>query len=466
MGLRFDPIGGGQFKQALKQIIEVEQEPVRKLEGKKSIQETRLKLFQEFKGKLGALQASVTDMSSFDKFIEYKIELGEGAKLMDVTVDKGKVKQGSYLVEVDSVAERSSMISNMFTDPDEPVMGIGFVMVHLPDGDTWEAFVDYEDSSLTGIANVINNNPDSPIRASVVKDAYDPDKQWRIMLSAKKDGFNNGVEFPEFYFLDGEEPFWTNDDHDSANGVVFIDNFEVETDSNDVTDFLQGVNIHLKQASPGQPFIMKIEEDRKKISGKVEDLVKKTNEVLEFINLQNKVDEKSDTKTTFTGDTSLQAIEYRLRNVFHEGFPTGDLNSDQFRLMHLHELGISFNRVGLITVNSEKLTQAMERDFDRVAEAFTGELGFATQLGRILGGYTRGFDGMLVLREKGMRNQIDQIDRQIESKERQIAQKTEMLTRKFSKLQGALGNLQQQQAALSATIGSAGGGNMIQQLLG
>ncbi len=50
MGLRFDPMGGGQFKAALQQIVEAERQPVRQLEARKKIEETKIKLFQEFKG--------------------------------------------------------------------------------------------------------------------------------------------------------------------------------------------------------------------------------------------------------------------------------------------------------------------------------------------------------------------------------------------------------------------------------
>ena len=51
MGLRFDPIGGGQFKQAVKAIMEAEAQPLKTLEARKGKEESKMKLFQDFKTK-------------------------------------------------------------------------------------------------------------------------------------------------------------------------------------------------------------------------------------------------------------------------------------------------------------------------------------------------------------------------------------------------------------------------------
>ena len=68
MGLRFDPMGGGQFKAALSAIIEAERQPIKALEGHKKTEEAKLKLFGEFKSKFTTVQASLEAMVGFNKF--------------------------------------------------------------------------------------------------------------------------------------------------------------------------------------------------------------------------------------------------------------------------------------------------------------------------------------------------------------------------------------------------------------
>ena len=464
MGLRFDPVGQGRFKEVVRTIIEQESQPIRSLEARKQIEETKLKLFQEFKAKFSGFKSSVDAISSFKKLRELKVDLGNGKELMEVSLDKEKAVPGTYQIEIEGLAHKSSVISNHFEDPNEPEIGIGFIVGKRENGEDFEIFIDDHQSSLSGIAAMINDVQDSPIRASVVKDVYHPDKPWRLILSSKKEGDNNSVVFPEFYFLGGEHDFWVDDSHDSQNAYLRIDNFEIEGESNDIPDFLQGINIRLKEARPDQPFTMRITEDFEKISGKVKEVVNNINGVLEFINKQNAVDEKTDTRTMFTGDTGLQSVEYRLRNLTHEAFP-GSWDDGEPKLVFLSDLGIEIARNGQLTFNESKFQQKMEKNFDEVAEAVSGEFGFARQLGNVISGFMQPGSGMLQLREKTINQRIQKIDDDIDFKQRNIERRQQALVEKFSRLQGALANMQQQQAYIGATLGGQGG-NIVSQLLG
>jgi flagellar hook-associated protein 2 len=235
--------------------------------------------------------------------------------------------------------------------------------------------------------------------------------------------------------------------------------------SNDLNEFLPGVNLHLKAAKPGQPFMIRITEDYEKVTSKLKEVVNQINGILDFINKQNQIDEKSDTRTTFAGDTSLQSMEFRIRNLLHEAFPIIEEGSDEIRLMWMSDLGIEFNRSGQLTMNEKKLQQMMEKDFYGVAEAIAGEKGFAAQMRSVFATYTRPGSGLLATREQGLKRRLNEIDRQIEQKERIIERRAASLTEQFSRLQSTLGNMQQQQQYVAASLGATGG-NPITQLLG
>ncbi len=292
--MRVDSAGGGQFQQALSKIIEQERQPIKALEGRKAIEEKKVQLFGEFKAKFTAMQKALDDISNVRRLKELKAELGDGENLMEVTLDKEKAQLGTYELEIKSLAQRGAMISNGFSSPDKPILGVGWIKAYLPDGDPYEFFVDEDISSLHGVANTINSVEKSPIRAAVIKDATDTEKPWRLILSSKEDGYDKGVQFPEIYFLGGDEDISLAQDREAKNASISINGFGVEMESNQMGDFLPGVAAKLKGAKPGQPFTLSITQDTKKISAKVKGLIDAINPILEFITKQNQVDEKTD----------------------------------------------------------------------------------------------------------------------------------------------------------------------------
>jgi flagellar hook-associated protein 2 len=462
LGLRFDPIGGGQFKQAVKQIIEAESQPIRQLEAHKAKEQSRLKLFQEFKTKFAGMDKAISDLSNFQTFREYKVDLGDGANQASVTIDKTKAQPGSYKIQIDELAARSSVITNGFEDPDKPVLGLGYVVMNMANGESKEIYVDDDKSSLRGLASAINADDGAAVRAAVIKDASDSDAPWKLIMTAKKEGDANQIDIPELYFMDGDKDIYFDDKHEAKNASLKLDGFPIEQESNDINDFLPGVNLHLKQAKADTPFTLTISEDTQKMTGKVKGLVDQVNEILSFITKQNTVDESSDTSTTFAGDTSLTNIEYRLRNLMQEGFAVGN-PKDGGRFIHLNELGVEFDKAGKLGFKEDKFQKALEKDFSGIAEGISGPFGLAFQLRTTIQGYTQSGTGLLGVREQGIRSRISEMDRQIDEKTKRLDQRQQSLTDQFSRLEGSLADMQRQGAALQ---GLGGGGGLTQQLLG
>jgi flagellar hook-associated protein 2 len=466
VGLQFDPVGGGQFKLLVEKILQAEAQPLRALDARRVQEEQKLKLFNDFKGRFESLLTQLSNVNSVNKLRELKIDLGDGRDLVDITLDKAKAETGQYNMEVDELAGRTSIISNGFKSATDPVLGPGMIVLNLEDGNTVQVFIEEGASSLRGIAARINETTLSPVRANVVQDFSDAKRPWRLLLVGKDDGASQQVDFPDLYFLDGIEDLSIDDSQTAQNGRIKIDGFDLEVQKNFIQDFVPGVNVALKQAAPDRPFTFTITEDFPKIATKIREIIDSLNGVLKFIIDQNAIDDKTDTSTTFAGDTSLQSIEFQIRNLLHQVYLVGENEAEEPIPIRLSDLGVEFDRTGLLTFSDQRFNQVIQKDFRNLAQALSGPKGFTNRLATYMTHISRSSDGMVRSKEKAMKDRIRTIEQQMDDKQRHVERKEQDLVARFARLQGTLGDLQRQQQYMSAALPGSGGGSTVAQLLG
>ena len=445
-------MASGLPKDIVQRLVEAEREPIRKLEIRKKDEESKLKLVQDLSKRVGDITASLKDLTRFRSFRDL-MPVNSKPELMDVTVDKNTAEPGSYQIEVVQLAGQSSMMSNGFPDPDDTEVGAGYFSYELPNGEVKEVYIDPDNSTLNGIAKTINSQRDLDLNAIVVNDGTGEENSWRLIINHKKTGETNDAEFPEFYFVDGDEDFFLEKERIAQNSKLRVNGFDVEFEGNKITTLLPGVTIDLKDAAPGKEFTLKVEEDTKSIRGKVEAMVQKLNEVLSFIQQQNKLDKDSNTRNTLGGDITLQTLEYKVRSLVTTPLET------EYGAVRMQDLGVVFNRGGTLDFNGEKFEKIIAENFGAVSQFFVGLEdggdGFASRMENTVKGMTRD-EGVVRSREDGIKRRIRDIDRQIEMKERHIEKVEQNLKEKFAKLEGTIANMKAQQAQVAGALGGGG----------
>lgn len=447
------PIASGLPKDLVQRLVEAEREPIRQLETRKSHEESKLKLVQELAGKVDNIGATLKDLTRYRSFRDLMAVNGR-PEIMDVSLDKTVAEPGAYQIEVVQMAGRSSMMSNGLPDADETEIGAGYFSYELPNGEVKEVYVDPENSTLNGIAKLINSQKDLDLNAIVVDDGVGAENPFRLIVTHNRTGEVNDAEFPTFYFLDGDDDFFLDKERMAQNSLIKVNGFEVEFEGNKISTLLPGVTIDLKEAAPGKEFTLNIQEDNKSIRGKVEALVEKLNEVLGFVQNQNKLDKDSDTRTTLGGDITLQTLEYKIRQLVQTPLET------EYGGVRMADLGVVFNRQGLLDFNGDKLERILNEKFGAVSQFFVGIEdagdGFANRMDATVRSLTRQ-EGVVRSRVDGIERRIRDIDKQIENKERQIGITERTLKEKFSKLESTMAKLKAQQASVAGTLGGGGG---------
>lgn len=461
MGISFGSISTGLPKDIVKQIMSAEQVPIQNMEkqkskitDKKGLVDQLLKLSEEVRGNL-AMNSNARALR------ELKVDTNN--EIIGVTTDKTRTLPGSYQFEVVSMAQKSSAMSTGFEDKDESYVGVGFVRFTMPDGESKDIYVDSDNASLNGIAKLINKNSDLGVTANVINDGSGTDTPWRLVLSLNKTGDDSAVDFPYFYFVDGDQDFQLEFQREAHDAKVKLDGFEIEASDNKIKDLIPGVTIDLKKAKPGEEFSINITEDVDAVGAKVSDLVTKLNAILKFIKEQNTMDEKTDTSRTLGGDIMLTTLQGRIHTAVFK-----DVQTDSgFR--RVGELGLTFNREGMLDFDQKKFQAAISKDYNMVSQILTGTFGeegksdgFMDNLSGAMNAVLRMPDGLIQSRKRSLQSNIEQIDRRISQKQKYLEDKERNLKDKFSRLEGTISRIKSQGAGVAAM--GAAGANPVQEL--
>jgi flagellar hook-associated protein 2 len=462
LGISFGSINSGLPKDIVQQIVEAEKIPIKQMESRKEKIEDKKALVGQLMTLVENLRGEVLKNKGQRSLRELAVNTGEH-KEISVTADKNLAEPGTYQLEVLQLAQKSSAISNGVEDKDKTYVGVGYITAILPNGEEKEIYVDEQHATLSGIAKLINSDQELGMRANVVNDGKDGDEPWKLILSLSETGDGNRAEFPYLYLVDGEVDLFIEQERPAQDAKVKLDGFEIEVPANKVNDLIPGVTIDLKKAKPGEEISIEISEDIQKIGGKVSSLVDNINNVLKFIKEQNTLSEKSDTSRTLGGDLTLTQIEGRIRTAVFSPIMTAS------GPMRIGDLGISFQRNGLLQFDQAKFEAALSKDYKSVSQVLTGtyslEKGKSDGFIDILDDTAKSLltrpNGILTTRKSGLDSQINQIDRQIVNRQRIIAQKEEVLKAKFARLEETMSKIRGQGAGLA---GLAQTMNPVQQL--
>jgi flagellar hook-associated protein 2 len=437
-------------------LIEAERQPIYKAEAKKKDVSMQLDLVRQLKDKVGKLGGGLYGMTDRRSFTDLKPTVSDPS-ILDAVVDKNIADEGVYRFEVLRLAEKSSAMSNGFPDKDESQVGVGFFSVTLPNGESRDIYIDSAHNTLKGMADLINQ-AGMGLKARVINDGSGSEEPWRLAVNSASGGNEGKVEFPTFYFLDGDQEFFFERFNEAQTAKVKMDGFEIEFEDNTIKELIPGVTIDLKRAQPGQIVTLKVQKDAEKISGKVKDFVDNTNAVLGFINKQNALDKDSNTRQTLGGDSSLQMLESRIRYILQESVPTEDAEVPSWRAT---DLGIEFQRDGLLKFDEKKFQAALERNYAAAANVFIGDrmaYGLVPRLKSVVSMANERGSGLLANREQGLVSRIKRIDDDIANIEKSVSRKADSIRKKFAALESSVGEMKSQLGAVGAIAGAGGGG--------
>jgi len=366
-------VGSGlDLESLVTNLMKIERQPLVNLQNQVSSFNTKISAMGTLASKLSALQTAAKNLkpdvlqSALDKFGSFKGSLGN-ENVASVTVGDG-ARSGSYSLEVSQLAQgqKSRLDASNFT---------GGGPITFSFGDASKDFsVTPSGSSLSAVANAINQ-AGKGVTATIVNGA---DGQQLILTGAE--GEENAFTVGGAGVTGSATTVQT-----AQNAKLKIDGIDIVSASNTVSDAVTGVTLQLKATNVGSATTMTVEANYSdKLSKGLEAFVKAFNDVISTVKSLGAYDAEAKTAGALNGNRILRETESTLRNlVFGQ---SGSLQDQNGEAMMLSKLGITFQKDGTLSIDSDKMTTAINNNPSLVA-SFTAEVGdrFNTGLDKLAG---------------------------------------------------------------------------------
>jgi flagellar hook-associated protein 2 len=406
----------------LESLMKVERLPLDNLKLQVSSFNTKISAMGTLASRLSALQTAAKNLkpdtlqSAMDKFGTYKGAVGD-EKVASITVGAG-AQSGSYSLEVSQLAQgqKSRFDASSFNGG----------AIEFSFGDSSKNFsVTPSGSSLSAVANAINQGGKG-VTATIVNG----DGGQQLVLTGQE-GAGNA------FAVGGAGVTGSGTTIQSAQDAnLKIDGISVTSSSNTVTDAVTGVTLQLKGTTqPGSSTSLTVEaEYSDKLTKGLADFVKAFNDVINTVKSLGAYDAEAKTSGALNGNRILRETETTLRNLV---FGQSSLQDQNGETMMLSKLGITFQKDGTLSLDNDKLTSAIKKDPNLIAN-FTAEIGnrFNTGLDRLAG--TGGLVGSAT---ESLRSSVRGLEKRQEAMETRMVAIEERYRKQFSALDTLLSSM-------------------------
>jgi flagellar hook-associated protein 2 len=379
-GLSSPGLGSGlDINSLVSQLVAAEKAPAQaQITRSQSATATTISALGQLKGALGAFNNSLASLKSIESF-STRSATASDPKVFTASASI-VASEGSYDVQVESLASAHQLTSDPFIGGASQVVGTGTLTIGSG-AKTFQVSVDGTHNTLAQIRDAINGAADNSnlVRATIVNAADGA----HLVLSATATGEASAITVAQAGGNGGlaslvyNPSLTTNyvEQRKAADSVVFIAGFEHHGATNTVTDAIEGVSITLLDAEPGEIFTLTIANDNSATTGRIKNFVDQYNALAKTVGSLRSYDATSKKAGPLLGDAMLRAIESDLRTKLTDTVSglTGPYQS-------LASIGITTQKDGTLKLDADKLGAAMKSDYDGVAKLFSSTTGVAARL--------------------------------------------------------------------------------------
>lgn len=475
----------------ISQMIEIERQPQYALQDERKNQDRLKKVMSDADSKISALHKLVKEFRDLfnSPFRGRGASVPQNASFSVSASDKAAY--GAHTLDVQRLASADTRVSKQYTAGGNTLSSVFSggpqtftIQIAKPTADDPDHLEDIsvtvdpqgttDAEILKEISQAINQAMDEAVNAGTISNAdraiasvvNETSDTARLSLRSGKTGYENRLRFVDsdgglLAALEVDRTtlhtgtgggatveVGTSEIDSALNSKFVLDGLTLYRSTNKVTDALDGLTLDLKKAGEG-PYEFSIAADAEGIKNKVNDFIKKYNDLLIYIGAKSEVDADAGIRGDFAGDAAFRSLRYNMRNAVSQA--VSGQNADAPKA--LTDLGIEIAKDGTLTLKDEKkLLDAVTKDASAVERLFAHDDGIATRLLDQLGQFV-GTSGIINSRKKSIDTRLKRLDDRIKSWDAQLLQRESQLRSQYAKMQEVIASLQGQHQSLSSILG-------------
>lgn len=440
-------------------LMELERRPILQLQQKEAGYQAKITALGLVKSAMSDLRSAVEGLKNADDFISYSATSSD-TEILNVTASDD-VMPGTYKVTVSRLASSQQVRSASFSSSDDAI-GTGTISIQIGSGEAVEIEITDENNTLAGIAEAIND-AEAGVTAGVINDG---NGNYYLTLQVQKTGEDNTITFSiddadgtdndssglSALYSDPAAGTLT-ETQAASNAQLTINGIQVERSENEFSDLIEGITFQLISEDPNKTVTVSSSKNYSGLSSKLDSFVKSYNALVDVLAKQTAYDAATEQAGTLLGDSTVSRINLSLSKMIYQGVKGVDSSVNS-----LSRLGIEMDESGHLSLDTGRLTSAMEEHPDDVALFFSsdesGNEGIAVRLYNFLDGYLQSSTGILSAKTDGLQKSIDKIEDQIEQMEFRLIKREENLRHQFNTLEDLMLQFQQTSSQLDQQLSS------------
>lgn len=433
-------IGSGlDLNGMLDQLKDAERGKLAPIERQMKSEDTRITAFGQLKGALSKLQDAAETLNGGELYSSLSASTSGDAA--GATADKNAMP-GSYRINVETLASRGTLASKSVDGVETPLTGNAEETLSLSFGDSANdtTMKIAAESSLEDVRDAINANEDAGVNASIINDGTG----YRLALSSRETGADASITN---FTLSG----LTADSNPVEDGGTLqagtdakldVNGISITSSNNQVEDAIQGVTLNLKETGEST---VTVEQDTLAVREAVNGFVDAYNSLKETTGDLTSFNAETGQAGELNGDSTVRMVESRLRDV------VGGMGESGGDFSMLSDIGISLEKDGTLSVDSDKLDDVVSNDQQALSDFFSGvdgSEGFAARLEGTVGQMLSD-NGAVEGAISGAENRIDSLGQRYERMEQSVDRTISRYRTQFSQLDGMIAQMNQTSSYLS-----------------
>jgi len=383
-------------------VIDAERAPAsNRLDFKEATYQAQLTAYGSLKGALSTFQSTLTTLSFSSAF---KSTSADTNNLDVLTADvSNNAADSSYSIKVNELAQAHSLVTTGFTnltdvvgtgtitfklgasdyiapdpDADPPVVEAYNSFTLNPDKPAESLIIDESNNTLQGIRDAVNG-ADMGVSASIIYDGSD----YRLTFTSNETGRENSMEVSVIDTGDGDTHTDTNglsrlafnsgatnlgQTLDARDASLTINGLAVTSGSNVVSEAITGVTLNLKEAQlvGDSAVTLDVKRNDDVVSNSVHSFVSEYNSFIDTVNTLSSFNADTNQAGILIGDSVLRGVTGQLRRELNDTI-AGLAGAYQ----SLVDIGVSTDRDGKLSIDNDRLVEAIKADPEAVASLFT-----------------------------------------------------------------------------------------------